>query len=196
MPGVSEEFAGYSEAISTPFKGNASFLYPVPGADGEDEAPPETGEDGEEIEVERFSEGHRLAYMVAKIDKDVAVVPKGAYQVDAAHQVVPAAAYAGLPYAAAGELRNYFHLRAPESARAKAALAKPGLVRESDFMDPLTADQPSGAWSLTYDPSHTLATLRSFYWPGYFFFSKVGKGEFGGVYVGDGLPNLDLAFML
>ena len=115
---------------------------------------------------------------------------------DASHTVCKNLAYTGLSYEAAGNMANYYHFRTPESARAKAGLEKPGIVRAGDFMDPIVEDSPKGAWSLAYDTSSTIATLRSFYWPGYFFYHVVESAEYGGVYFGDGLPNVDLPFML
>jgi hypothetical protein len=49
-----------------------------------------------------------------------------------------------------------------------------GLVRDTDFLDPIVSDKPSGVWSIGYDTTNTLACLRSFAWPGYFFINQVG----------------------
>ena len=43
----------------------------------------------------RFSEGHRVAYLVANIDAEVSTVPRGAYVATAAHYIVRNAAYEG-----------------------------------------------------------------------------------------------------
>ena len=86
--------------------------------------------------------------------------------------------------------------QALDTARAKAGLEKPGIVRAGDFMDPIVEDAPKGVWSLAYDTSATIATLRNWYWPGYFFYHVIESAEYGGVYFGDGLPNVDLPFML
>merc|ERR1712196_711821 len=142
--------------------------------------------------VETFREMHRLAFTVTQIDHDVAVAPKGQMIVDATHNVVQNVSYRGLSYEAAGSLSNYYHLRTPESARAKACYEKPGIVRPSDFLDPIAEDSPAGVWSISYDASNTVATLRSFYWPGYFFFHAVDSPVCGGVYFGNGMPNADL----
>ena len=139
---------------------------------------------------------HKLAYHVALIDGDATVVPRGAYLVDAAHQVIKNPAYEGLAYEAAGQLRSYFHFRAPASERAQMALEKPGIVRAGDFLDPITEDKPAGTFSLYYDPSHTMAIIRSFYWPGSYSYHVIGTGQYGSVYMGDGLPNTDIQFML
>ena len=195
MPVLSEEWAKMAGAINIPFRGEPSLPLMADGsaADADAEAP-EGDEDAPP--PERFREMHRLAHVCGVIDHDAAVLPRGAFVVDASHAVGKSKGYEGLSYEAAGSLSNFYHFRAPESARTKAALAKPGLVRPSDFMDPIEEDQPNGVWALAYDPSSTAVTLRSLYWPGYFFFHVIETPEYGGVYFGDGLPNRDIALML
>lgn len=195
MPDLTDEYATLAAGlVSQPFQGDPSLVIDIAGK--EDEPPPEPVDGEEPVEPERFREHHRLAFAVSLIERDVAIIPRGAYLVDASHQVVENKGYAGLTYEAAGSLRSYYHMRPPSSARAQAALEKPGIVRATDFLDPIAADKPEGAWSLAFDPSHTTAILRSFYWPGYFFFATVGAGDYGGVYVGNGQPNVDIQFML
>jgi hypothetical protein len=54
----------------------------------------------------------------------------------------------------------------------------------------------SGIWASAWDSSHTAVTLKSLYWPGYFFYHQIGTGEYGSAYFGYGTKNTDLAFML
>ncbi|GMI16007.1 hypothetical protein TrLO_g2073 [Triparma laevis f. longispina] len=188
LPELSEEYITKSKGVSGRFRGDPSF--PL-------EEPPEDAPEAEEgVEVESFREIHRLAHTVATIDHDVAVVPVGAFIADAAKQIIVNKAYSGLSYGASGALRSYFHFRKAESPLAVASLEKPGLARPGDIFDAIEDDKPAGTWSVTYDSSNTTACVRSFYWPGYFFFQTVGAAEYGGVYFGNGLPNKDLAFGL
>ncbi|KAH8045834.1 hypothetical protein JL722_13990 [Aureococcus anophagefferens] len=176
MPDLSEEYAAHAATlVSKPFAGEPSMPYPIPPKEGEEEvvAEPVLDENGEEIQPEVFREEHKLAYHVIKNP-----------------------AYEGLAYEAAGQLRSYFHFRAPKSERAQKALEKPGVVRSGDFLDPIADDVPAGTFSLYYDPSNTMAIIRSFYWPGAYFYHQIGTGNYGSVYMGDGLPNTDIQFML
>mmetsp|Transcript_58715 Transcript_58715/g.110767 ORF Transcript_58715/g.110767 Transcript_58715/m.110767 type:complete len:196 (-) Transcript_58715:272-859(-) len=195
MPEVTADWSKMASAISMPFRGEPSLPLMADGSEDAAEAEDE-GEDGEAAPPERFREMHRLAFAVSQIDHDASAVPRGAFVVDASHAVGKNKSYEGLSYEAAGKLGSYFHFRSPESARAMASLAKPGIVRPGDFMDPCSEDQPAGVWSVCYDPSNTVSIVRNFYWPGYFFYHIIGTPEYGGVYFGDGLPNVDIAFML
>jgi radial spoke head protein 9 len=198
MPEISAEWAKMSAAITMPFRGEPSLPLMADGSEGEadPEAEPAGEDEAEKPPPERFREMHRLAFAVSQIDHDAAALPRGAFVVDASHTVGKNKSYEGLSYEAAGKLASYYHFRPPESARAMASLAKPGIVRPGDFMDPCAEDQPNGVWSVCYDPSNTVSILRNFYWPGYFFYHIIGTPEYGGVYFGDGLPNVDIAFML
>jgi radial spoke head protein 9 len=184
----SSRYADKCAAVSGLFKGDPSF--PL-------EEPPEEAPDAEEgVEVESFREIHRLSWTVARIDHDVSVVPVNSWIASAAKSIVENKSYTGLSHGAAGELRNYLHFRAAESPLAQVSLEKPGLSRAGDIFDPLDADKPKGCWTISYNDSATAANLKSLYWPGYFFFQTIGVGEYGGVYMGNGQPNTDLAFAL
>lgn len=199
MPELSTEYVAHAKTlVSKPMSGEPSFPYEIPKPEGEEEvaAEPVLDENGEEVQPEVFREEHRLAYVVQLIDHDTAVVPRGAYLVDAAHQVIKNTSYEGLSYEAAGQLRSYHHFRAPESDLCMMALEKPGIVRAAGFLDPIEADKPPGCFSLYYAASNTTAIIRSFYWPGAFFYHVIGTGKYGSVYIGDGIPNVDIQFML
>lgn len=58
---------------------------------------------------------HRLAHIVNKIDRAVAVVPKGALLVEASRKIRQFRNFEGLTAEAARDLCNYFHFRNPES---------------------------------------------------------------------------------
>ena len=136
LPALSEEYVNKSNATTGRFRGDPSF--PL-------EEPAEPEPDAEEgAEVESFREIHRLANTVATIDHDVAVIPKGSFIADAAHQIIKNKAFEGLSYAAAGDLRSYLHFRKAESPLAVAALEKPGLPAAGDVFDPITSDKPNG----------------------------------------------------
>lgn len=46
------------------------------------------------------------------------------------------------------------------------------------------------------DERRTTALVRSLQWPGYQFFHKLHTSRFGAIYVGDGLKNLEIHFIV
>jgi radial spoke head protein 9 len=153
---------------------------------------PQNADDGETP----FTELDRLAYLVDQIDRAIAVVPLGAFVVAPQRQVVLNAAFHGLKWEQATQIFNYFHLREPElPEKLKALHNADGLVRASDFLDPLVGDL-DGSWDLAKDNTGSVVTLRSLAYPGAFFFHEPETARYGSVYFGDGRKNPDLAFMI
>jgi len=65
-----------------------------------------------------------------------------------------------------------------------------------NFMDDITQDNTKGTWSFQLDSTGTNALVKSFLWPGYYAYHTVHTNMFGGVYIGYGIKNNDLPFML
>ncbi|RYG51603.1 hypothetical protein EON66_10590 [archaeon] len=79
------------------------------------------GEEGKEAPP-KFSEAHRLAYIVAAIEYDCGLVPKGAFKATPIRQITPDPSFTGLSHTDASSLANYLHFRAATSEVRKAAL--------------------------------------------------------------------------
>mmetsp|Transcript_160428 Transcript_160428/g.389570 ORF Transcript_160428/g.389570 Transcript_160428/m.389570 type:complete len:277 (+) Transcript_160428:63-893(+) len=192
LPELSDEFAEKAASLAAQrLKGDPSAL-----PDGEEEDDGGDDDDEDAPKKERFSEVHRLAHAVRAIDRDTAVVPRGAFLVTATHNVVRNTGFTGLDSTAGASLDNYFHYREPINLARKTALERAGMVQSTDFLDPLSEDAPRGIWAVRVDRAAGVATLRSLSWPGYFFFHELGTGNFGGAYFGYGQANGDIGFMV
>jgi len=196
MPDLSEPFAKLAASMAgARFLGQpGKLLGPDADAAEEEEQLDEAG--NPKPKAPRFSEAHRLAFTVAAVDRDTAVVPRGAFVVSPTHHVAASPLFAGLAGAEAGALANYCHFRPAEHPSRAHALNKAGVVPATDFLDPCSEDAPRGVWSLRVDPGRGLAELRSLKWPGYFGYHLVGTPKFGAAYFGDGVENTSLQFML
>lgn len=143
-----------------------------------------------------LTELERLACLVEATDYVVAVAPLEAFVVSPTRQVVANPSFQGLDSERAGQLYNYFHLRRPELPERSRVLASGGsLVRPGDFWNPLVQDL-DGSWAVSRDNSGAFVTLRNYEFPGAMAFHRVGSGDHGYVYFGDGRRNPDLAFMI
>jgi radial spoke head protein 9 len=202
LPQLSEEFSAKAAECKGLFSGDPSLL----SAGDEEPESPGVDEEGNELPApEVFREVHRLAFTVAAIDEQAHAIPRGAFVATGSHQVVENGTFEGLSSSVATDLSSYFHFRAPKGESQQAALARPGLVRPSDFLDPLTSDGfgaesdsrgSSPLWSLSMHPSQSHALLRSLLWPGAVAFQQVGGKAWGWAYFGNGLVNEDIAFMV
>ncbi|KAJ8356900.1 hypothetical protein SKAU_G00196940 [Synaphobranchus kaupii] len=155
--------------------------------------------EGDEAVKEEFTmkvtEEKRLAATVFNIERDVSVVPRGAF-IRTPHDMVQVnRSFQGLSTLEAGNLSNYLHFTEPQYLKKKSILEMADLDPSIDFLDPLSEDIPKGSWSLQMEGS-SVCVLRSLLWLGLTFFHVPSTPQHGYIYVGDGLKNLDLPFML
>jgi len=150
----------------------------------------------EEDETINIKEEDRLAAVLAEINHDVAIAPRGAFMLTPSGQVVPNRSFEGLTVAEAAKLSSYVHFRPAEILPTKSLLDRANLDRSLDFMDSIEEDIPRGCWSLQLDRGSGLVILKSLLWLGYVFYLVPGTSKFGSVYFGIGERNCDLPFML
>ncbi|KAG7320164.1 hypothetical protein KOW79_016017 [Hemibagrus wyckioides] len=155
------------------------------------------GDDAVEEEVMvKVSEERRLAVTVFTIDKEVAVVPRGAYIKSPHGTVQTNRSFEGLNPTEAAKLNNYLHFTNPKNLKKKSILEMADLNPSIDFLDPLSDDIPKGSWSLQFEHGSRVCVIRSLLWFGLTFFHVPETSQYGYVYMGDGLKNLDLPFMM
>uniref|UniRef100_A0A7S0V3D7 Radial spoke head protein 9 homolog n=1 Tax=Polytomella parva TaxID=51329 RepID=A0A7S0V3D7_9CHLO len=116
-----------------------------------------------------------LRFRVDSINNSTGVIPANSMVINASNQVVSNHLFAGCAFP--GKLESYQHRFIP-----------PG--------GPSLAEDLRGSWSIHYDPFRAIAQCRSLLWPGYFFYYSNNDLSWGSLYVGNGLRNNDLIFML
>ena len=89
----------------------------------------------------------------------------------------------------------YQHLRIVETIEKKDQLERNEGILQTDIFDSLAQDKPKGSWAVHVN-SGCLATVKSLLWPGYVFYHLGLTENYWGVYIGDGVMNKDLPFML
>ncbi|KAL9650832.1 hypothetical protein ABK040_001882 [Willaertia magna] len=147
-------------------------------------------------EIFTIVEEKRLSWTITEIDRETSVVPRGAYLVklDEEKIIVKNTTFFGLDKHAASKIYNYIHLRQPENL--KEIMSGQTLNKAFDFADSIDKDIPKGCWSLQFEDIYNMVVGRSLLWPGYVFYHQIGSNVFGGYYIGSGMKNLDLCFML
>ncbi|KAG2440765.1 hypothetical protein HXX76_003621 [Chlamydomonas incerta] len=120
-----------------------------------------------------------LAVLRCRVDAIAAatsVIPTDSTILNAASQVVPNRLFAGAAYPE--KLESYQH---------RFSLPGSGVTLSQDLR---------GTWAVQYDAFKGVAQVRSLLFPGYFFYYAANELTWGSLYVGDGLRNNDLIFML
>jgi len=183
-----EELEIISEERNTPFSGNPEKVLGAPAAE-------EEGAEGEEKPT--VTELMRLAQTVSEIDLDSAVVPKGSHSLNDDQKVVTAPDFSGLSEIDALKLDNYVHLRPPTSLdKLRVMVRDDAEWKMTGFLDSLAQDQPKGAWAIRDEGYGANVHLRSLVWPGYAAFHVPRSKYYGGIYIGMGIKNHDLPFLL
>jgi radial spoke head protein 9 len=83
-----------------------------------------------------------------------------------------------------------------QSKEKKESLEKDDAIFSKTFLDDITTDKPTGSWAIQKDSTGRVAIIRNFQWPGFFAYHKAASKVFGSVYIGEGLKNTELPFML
>ncbi|XP_076862444.1 radial spoke head protein 9 homolog isoform X2 [Brachyhypopomus gauderio] len=150
----------------------------------------------EEVVTVKVNEEKRLAVTIYTIDKEVAVVPRGAY-IKSPHGTVQINnSFKGLSPSEAAKLSNYYHFSEPRTLKTKSILEMADLNPCIDFLNPLSEDSPKGSWSVQSEQGGRVCVIRSLQWLGLTFYHVPATPQHGYIYMGHGLKNLDLAFML
>jgi radial spoke head protein 9 len=152
--------------------------------------------DDEKLAKKNFTELDRLSYVVRTIEHDCQVVPVGSFRMTPGNELVRNKSFEGLTLGALKDLKNFGHFRKVEQQDKKDLINRGDSLFNAEFLDPLDKDLPKGSWSHFVDASGSLTCLRSLLWPGYVGYHRASSDVYGGVYIGDGIKNSDLPFML
>jgi len=192
LPPATDEMKEKAHLAKGRFTGDPSFEFEHTEikkvGDGEEQT--------EEEETITIKEEDRLSAVIAEIDCDVHIVPRGAFVKTPTGPVYANRSFEGLTVSEAAKLCNYMHFRDPVKLQEKSLLQKANLDKSIDFMDALDEDVPKGSWSLQFERGSAQVTLRSLLWQGYVFYHIPGSRRYGSIYVGTGEKNMDLPFML
>ncbi|XP_048153884.1 radial spoke head protein 9 homolog [Corvus hawaiiensis] len=188
---ATKEMLALAEQLKGRFQGDPSFEYNL--AEINAEAAARLTEGGREPVIK---EEARLIATIEQIDREVGIVPRGAFVKTPLGSVHENRHFEGLSLLEAKKLSSYFHFTEPVNLKNKTLLEKADLDPSTDFLDSLEHDIPQGSWSIQLEKGGTVVVLRSLLWLGLTFYHVPMTKQFGYVYFGTGEKNLDLPFML
>jgi radial spoke head protein 9 len=144
-----------------------------------------------------LTELDRLQFVVYSIENNCQIMPIGAYKKNTLGEVIPNDAFSGLEVSKLEDLNSWMHFRPPEQQEKKDLADRAEDVFNHEFLDNVALDEPRSSWSVQKDPINPLVvTIRNRVWPGYIAYHRANTNVFGGVYIGEGIKNIDLMFML
>ncbi|XP_067841275.1 radial spoke head protein 9 homolog [Heptranchias perlo] len=193
LPPATNEMIATSMIAKGRFMGDPSHEYesvPVKKAD-EDTAETNDSDIGFKVKEEE-----RLTAVIEQINREAAIVPRGAFVKTPREYVHKNRSFEGLSVSEAGKLRSYLHFTEPVALKTKSLLLKANLEDSIDFLDSIDDDELKVFWSLQYERGSNLIVLRSLLWLGFTFFHVPNTSQFGSVYIGLGEKNMDFPFMV
>jgi len=151
----------------------------------------------DEATLLQMKEEDRLKAVIAIIDEESRIVPRGAYIKTPTGQVKINRSFEGLSVEESSKLTSYMHFRTLNDGRTQKKIEEDANLDPSmDFLDVISNDIPRGCWSLQHEKGDAVVVIRSLNWLGMTFFHIPKTNKFGSLYVGYGEKNVDLPFML
>ena len=143
-----------------------------------------------------LTELDRLSFVIHQIDSQCFLVPVGSFKRTPLGEVHVNEAFSGLSLAAAANLTSYMHFRVCHQADKIAAHERNDDICVEDFLDNAAKVKHHGEWTVTKDTSCTTGILRSRLWPGFMVFHRANTNVYGNFYMGNGIKNVDIAFLI
>lgn len=142
-----------------------------------------------------ITELDRLSYVVRQIT-DICVVPKNFMKFVPAGHTVLNEAFRGISKEESFKLENWKFTRKPRNPEIKGMIERGEAIYCSDSQDTVADDFPKNSWSLQTDATGTVTTLKSHLWPGFYAYHRCNTNIAGFFYMGDGIRNSNLPFMV
>lgn len=215
LPEIDPQHADHAEKFNGYFTGDPNTVLVQLEAKEENKDPGQPAEptDGTKVEAKKveeesdeekvvkpplkdFKEINRLSFVVRAIENDNHVVPEGAFKLTSEHEIRRNKNYIGLHSKDLSNVSKYMHFRNVQSATKKELLNKDDSIYCYDIFDKIEDDKPNGFWSIISDAITQKTEIKSFLWPGYFAYHIGCTKMFGGAYIGSGIKNKEVAFML
>lgn len=105
-------------------------------------------------------------------------------------------AFSGMAKDECLKLENWQFSRSPKDPEIQGVIAREEATFSSDVFDNVASEMPKNSWSLQTDVTGTVVTLKSHLWPGFYAYHRCNTSISGFVYMGDGIRNSDLPFMV
>ena len=123
-------------------------------------------------------------------------MPVGAYKYTPCKEVRRNESFKGLTRYQASDLTSFQHFRKVQDKKKRDMIDRDEGIYNDYFLEDISNDYPKGSWNILNDTSETVVLVRNKLWPGYLAYHKMRTPIFGAVYIGDGIKNVDLPFMV
>lgn len=145
---------------------------------------------------ENFTEELKLSYIVRQIDYDTSIVPEGALKLIPEHELRINKTFKGLKPEQLKNKKYFLHFRPIIDEKKREYIESDDSIDRFDILDSIETDSVKGSWSIQVDPTKTICNVRSLLWPGYYCVHKANSKIYCSIYIGNGIKNTELPFMI
>ena len=127
------------------------------------------------------------------------MVPKGKLKYTPAQKFETNEAFCGLSKEDSFKFENWQFTRKAQGVKKSEIediFARGEAVYNSDCLETVAHELPKKSWSIQKDTTGTVATLKSHLWPGLYAYHRCNTNFSGCLYMGDGIRNDNLPFMV
>ncbi|XP_038654946.1 radial spoke head protein 9 homolog isoform X2 [Scyliorhinus canicula] len=142
LPPATDEMIERSMHVKGRFLGDPSHEY--------DPITVKTGDEEADLEL-RVKEEERLTATIEQINREAAIIPRGAFVKTPLEQIHKNRSFEGLPVTEAGKLQSYLHFTMPLKLKLKSILSQANLEESIDFLNSLEDDELKVADTLDQD---------------------------------------------
>ena len=137
----------------------------------------------------------RLAYVAQQLQQNFAV-PRGSMKHTPLGKIIQNEGFRGLTKEMMCSLECWQFTRDPKDPEIKGLIERDEATFNEDCLDCVAKDFPKNSWNIQLDVTGTVATLKSQLWPGLFSYHRCNTDVYGYFYMGDGVRNANLPFMI
>lgn len=104
--------------------------------------------------------------------------------------------FSGLNYEDSLKIENWQFTRQPQDPEILGMIERDESIFNVECLDSVAKEFPKNSWNLHKDATRSVATLKSHLWPGLYAYHRCNTNIFGFIYIGDGIMNSNLPFMV
>ncbi|KEG04109.1 conserved Plasmodium protein, unknown function [Plasmodium vinckei vinckei] len=141
-----------------------------------------------------ITELERLSYVIRKIDNETFIIPHDSIKITN-NMEMKFSNFSGLNIIDALKLTSWVHFRYPKNLTSD-KIKNYNTFFLNNFLDTIKSDIPSNAWNIKINKELNKISIINFLYPGYTFYHTLNTPFYASIYIGNGLSNHDLPFLL
>ncbi|CAA9990950.1 conserved Plasmodium protein, unknown function [Plasmodium knowlesi strain H] len=141
-----------------------------------------------------ITELERLSYVIRKIDEEAFIVPYNSVKITN-NLEMKFANFTGFNMIEALKLTSWVHFRYPKNLTYD-KIKSYNTFFLNNFLDSIKSDIPTSMWNVKVNNQLSKISIMNCFYPGYVFYHLLNTPFYASVYIGNGIPNYDLPFLL